>query len=467
LKRELGIVPQPETTELARAIRNRGEGTEINARPGSPPAAKPGKKLRRPQASGLLPPVYAPPPRWGRIAAVLTAVCVVVAGVGFAINRPKPVSEAHTLLIVPFTNDSTHEVQDLPIAGISSLVAEELSETHSLRVSSYRADASGATKVHDHLAANPAVRYVVEGRVSSSSIFDIAIQLTDRNGTTLWSNRYARPRGGVLDIVDDITEHISRAVAADGALVRNSAAPVENAKQVARELLALSTFVRQDTSGSSAAALLQIARKAVAFDPQNPEALALLANGYLAHFTMSRERNDLAEADRYLERALALDPTSVLALWATSLLRRMQHRYADALVFCRRVIAINPHHAGGLREIGHDLIALHDPAEAVPWFRAAIEAAPNDPFVDVAYSGISEAEMEQEHGEKSLAAAYDAVRHDHRGSLAMLRLAAMLEIADQHTEAQSVVVQFYQRHSEFPASDGRAFRLITGYSPKC
>jgi tetratricopeptide (TPR) repeat protein len=177
--------------------------------------------------------------------------------------------------------------------------------------------------------------------------------------------------------------------------------------------------MRRDLSETSLAAFQQIMKKAVDLDPKNAEALALLSNGYLTHYSMTLQDSDLAEADRYLNSALSLDQTNAAALWDKCFLRRMQQRYVEALELCRRVLDITAHHVGALREVGHDLVALHDPADAIPWFRAAIEASPNHPFVDNAYFGIFEAEIELGHIEAATAAAHDAVQQTIGGALSV------------------------------------------------
>jgi len=460
LKRELKVAPEPQTVELARIIRN-GETKVVPPMRAAHPAIEPDRPFVNPgppNISGF------GVRRWRRAAAVLAAMCIIaVIVVVAADNRPALEQNLPLLLVVPFTNNSTIG-EDWLAAGVSSLIAEELRETYSLRVSQYRPEASDAVQVREHIAATPTVRYVLDGAASFSSPLDITVHLTDRNGVTLWSDRYARPRGEVTDVVGDIAAHVSRAVASDISVFGSSPAPIDHAKQTSRELLALAAFERRDVSEASLVAFQQILKRAADLDPKNSEALALLSGSYLTHFSMTAEGGDLTEADRYLDSALTLDQTNVGALWNKCFLRRMQGRYVDALEWCRRVLDINPHQAGALREVGHDLVALHIPAEAIPWFHAAIEAQPEHPWVDNAYFGISEAEIELGHTAAAIAAAQEAVKYDHWGSFVGLYWAAALEIAGRDAEAKSALAQFYKRHPEFPPSDSLVARVFLGYS---
>jgi DNA-binding SARP family transcriptional activator/TolB-like protein len=457
LKRELDVAPEPETIELARIIRNgRSEAAPLSrvstVEPNDFPVAPEPQNSPRGRSK-----------RWFH-AASLVAACIMAAVVLFivAIRGPVPAPNQPVLLITPFANNVTVDSQDLPVAGVSSLVAEELRETYSLRVAQYRADASDATPVREYVAATPVVRYILDGTATFSSSLDIVVHLNNRSGVSLWSDHYARPRGDVMDMVADIATHVFRAVAADSGVFGKDLVPDDHPKQTSRELLALSTLMRREPSGTSLAAFQQIIKKAVDLDPKNPEALALLSNGYLTHYAMTLQDSDLPEADRYLNSALALDQGNAAALWDKCFLRRMQRRYVESLELCRRVLDITAHHVGALREVGHDLTALHDPADAIPWFRAAIAASPNHPFVDNAYYGISEAELELGHVEAAIAAAQNAVQHDHWGSLVGLHLAAILETAGHDAEAKSALTQFYQHHPEFPPSNGLIPRMLAG-----
>jgi DNA-binding SARP family transcriptional activator/TolB-like protein len=390
LRRELKVTPDAETVELARSISAGASEPNFNASiasdgsvdtelaqtiPKSGAEAVSPTRSQPPAIEADRPPVDAGQPgaswvgdrRWLRGAAVLAAVCITeVVIVVAAGGRPVPaVPNPPVLLVVPFTNNSTIG-EDWLAAGVSSLIAEELREAYSLRVSQYRPEASDAVPVREHIAAAPAVRYVLDGTASFYSPLDIGVHLDDRNGATLWSDHYARPRGGLMDMVVDIATHVSRAVDAGSGVFGDGVAPVDHAKQTSRELLALASFMRRDESEASLVTFQQIVKRATALDSKNPEALALLSGSYLTHFAMTAEYADLTEADHYLDSALALDQTNVGALWDKCFLRRMQGRYVEALELCRRVLDINAHHAGALREVGHDLVALHDPADAIP-----------------------------------------------------------------------------------------------------
>ena len=458
LKRELGITPEASTIELMHSIRS-GAAAETAplARFTMADTALPDAD-RRQIAALRVSSLKLGGKTWVRIVGALAFACVVAAAVGAMTIKPRAVLPSLTLVVAPFVNNAGVDGQDLAIAGIADVIVAELRETHSLRVAQYRED--DVVPVHDRVAADPAARFVVEGSASFSSSLDVNVRLIDRNGVALWSEHYDAPRGDVLNLASDIATHVSRAVARDSSMFRADQPAVAESKQTARELLALAAYVRFRVSALSVATFRRIVGRVVEHRPYDAEALALLGNGYLNEFSVTLLPGDLVEAERYFDRALEVDQANVVGLWGKCYLRRMESRFADALELCRRVIDINPHHAGALREIGYDLLGLHDASAAIAWFQAAIAAAPTHPFLDDAYLGIAEGELEQEQIETARSTLQDSLRYDHWGSRNGLWLACVLEIAGHHAEAKSALAEFYQHHPEFSTSDDIAARLF-------
>ena len=176
--------------------------------------------------------------------------------------------------------------------------------------------------------------------------------------------------------------------------------------------------------------------------------------------------DDLTEASRRLDLALDIEPTNIVALWDKCFLRRLQRRIDEALPICQRVLDLNPHHPGAMREIGHDLMMLGDLRGAIGWFQAAIDAAPQHQFVSDAYFGIAACEYMLGHTERAIATARESLEHDTGGNLAGLWLATVLETEGRHGEAETALAEFYRRHPEFPPSSTVPARIIRTLSPK-
>ncbi len=477
LKRELGLAPEPQTVELMRSIRN-GAGSasvsEILPDDGAPAPSVEVGNIARPQAevrSALT--IEAGEVRRRRftgarlaravVAICIAAVCVAAGMAGVMTIWPPALPPPPRIVVAEFANNAGIPAEDAAIAGVADLIVADLRETQFLRVAQYRADESNALPLHQRITADPTARYVLEGSASFYSTLEVAVRLSDRSGVALWSERYDVPRAGVLDAADDIAKHVSRAVAQDSESLRDRA-PVVETPQTMRELLALATFVRNHISASSVSTFQWIAARVAKRDPDNAEALAMLANAFLNHYSVNLLPSDLTEADRYLDRALEINPMNVIALWGKCYLRRMERRFGEALGFCQRVLDLDAQHPGALREVGHDLLGLNDASEALAWFRASIASSPKHPFIDDAYLGIAESELSLDHPEAALSALRDSLNNDHWGSPTGLWLAGALEFAGRHSEAEATLAEFYRRHPEFPASSDTAIRVISALS---
>jgi len=242
-------------------------------------------------------------------------------------------------------------------------------------------------------------------------------------------------------------------------VLRAGPAHAAETAQNARDLLALANYVRFRIDARTNLAFRRIVERVVKHDPNNANALALLANSDLTDFTVSLLPCDLSDAANRLDRALKLDPANLVALWAECFLRRLQGQPGAALDLCRRALDVNPHNPGTLREIGYDLLSLNDANGAIGWFKAAIDANPNHAFVNDAYQGLGESELALGHEEEAIASFREAVRHDHWGNLSGLILAAVLEMSGQHSKASAALAEFRQHHPEFSSPSNGLLQL--------
>lgn len=96
---------------------------------------------------------------------------------------------------------------------------------------------------------------------------------------------------------------------------------------------------------------------------------------------------DLDGAVRLYQASLAATPTAeahTFLGWVYS----MQRRYDEAIVECKRAIAVDPSFGNPYNDIGAYLVELGQEDEAVAWFRQAMQApryeAPHFPHVNLA-----------------------------------------------------------------------------------
>src|SRR5436190_3342748 len=190
-------------------------------------------------------------------------------------SRPQP--QKPSIAVLPFANMSGGAGQEYFSEGIAEDIITNLSHNHSFFVISrstsftYKGAAMDVAKVGRELG----VRYVLEGSVRrAGNRARITAQLIEAaSGHYLWADRYDRELADVFAVQDEISRNITGAIA----------------------------------PGIMAAEIQQAQRK----DPNKLDAWdrTMRAHWHIRRFT----REDLAEARRLLDEAIAFDPTSAMA----------------------------------------------------------------------------------------------------------------------------------------------------------
>jgi TolB-like protein/Tfp pilus assembly protein PilF len=360
------------------------------------------------------------------------------------------------LMVAEFENVSRIPGQGGAVDGFADLVKASLWKIQYLRLTDGPRDkvTSGPTRDQTVLAAGG--RYLLEGSATfATNDLHVTARLTDvRDDKELWSDRYDVPVSEVPRIADEIAIHAARAVAV--ALDRDIAAqspvsPFLDGPRAAQELVSLGHLIDYSSPGTELAAQ-QIFRLALQFDQNNVDVLAHLAKA-LIKAAVSHDPVDqalLEEADTILAHAMHLDATNVFALFNGCLLRNAQGRIHEGMELCRRTLDIDPHYAGALREIGHDLLRSGEAEKAIKFYQASFDSAPYERWTYNALKGLGVASLAL--GRRDDAIAYlrksmqlDAWNMDGEG----VWLAAILEMGDGHAEAARLVSEFMERHPGF------------------
>ncbi|MET0503672.1 MAG: tetratricopeptide repeat protein [Candidatus Binatia bacterium] len=101
----------------------------------------------------------------------------------------------------------------------------------------------------------------------------------------------------------------------------------------------------------------------------------------MAYFHVGRftaQRGDLAEAEKYLRRAVAINPTNDVMHSNLALLLARQGNLAEATVHFHRALEINPADPATLNNMGIALAQQGKLDDAIQYFKRALEITPND-----------------------------------------------------------------------------------------
>ena len=331
------------------------------------------------------------PPLWQRIAwalslvflaSALTLTLLAYRRASESPSPPQAMAMAPTLAVLPFLNLSAEADTDFLADGVSEELRDTLARYHGLLVtahaSAFRLQGS-QTDVRE-LGRQLGVRYLLQGSVRKiDERVRIDARLTDAvSGRQIWSGNYERSLAQLLDLQQEISTEVARAlelvpVSAQtgnaGARTPNVEAHLEFLR--ARERLA--TWAVDDAE--QAIAHLQ---RAIALDPGYAAAYAQLADAIMIRALSTGGVEPVrATVEPLLDKALALDPGLGEAYVTRSWL--IEDRVQEEREL-RKGLELSPNYARGYEMLAARLMELPErQAEALRLIDRALALDPLTP----------------------------------------------------------------------------------------
>jgi TolB-like protein/DNA-binding winged helix-turn-helix (wHTH) protein len=426
------------------------------------------------------------------LASLALAAAVLGAGAWLMIRAPHdlaaPTAEApfqpppHSVAVLAFSNMSGDAGQEYFSDGISEELIDTLGRLDGLRVaarvSAFTFKGSKATVAEIGRKLN--VGAVLEGSVRrDGESLRITAELIDtRTGYQLWSQRYDRPNGSVLQVQDDIAERVTQALRlkllgdASAQLTLGGTANAEafDAYLHGRSL-ADSTGPSHDTLANDEAAL-QDYDKALALDPNYALAEAARAvtvcnmsgSGRPSPTQRQRLENDAINAARH---AVAIAPDLGMAYAQLAyVLQVCSFDFVDAGTALSRAVALAPGDADVLREAS--ALATHThPDRALPIVQRLVTLDPLNPR---SYDGLARTFYYARRYDDAVAALRHAaslrgspsvLEDDLRGMIALMRgdpatTVAVCGRALNWQENVALAIAYYQLHRPQDAATSAA-----------
>jgi TolB-like protein len=293
-----------------------------------------------------------------------------------------------SIVILPFLNLSQDPSVDYLVDGVVDSLITDLPRAlpGSFVISrstafTYKGRQVAVRQVGEELG----VRYVLEGsvRVEPNRV-RVNVQLIDALADKhVWAERFDKERKDILEVQDEIVARLSRSVGIE--MVRTEAA--RGSASSSGDAVDLVMRARAQTNDikrrENAARAVELFREALAFEPDNIDALvgvATLCTYQVLNLYRLDERDALLdEAEVLLSRAAALAPDHTGVLKAHAVLLRARGRFADAVTATMTVIDRNPGEPFSYKEIGLNKLYLGETQDAAEWFRRADAIAPRDP----------------------------------------------------------------------------------------
>ncbi|NIM93756.1 MAG: tetratricopeptide repeat protein [Anaerolineales bacterium] len=294
-----------------------------------------------------------------------------------------------SIAVLPFANISGDPEQEYFADGIAEDIITALSRFRWFFVIARNSSFTYKGKTVDvkQVAQDLGVRYVLEGSVrKAGNRVRITAQLIDApTDHHVWAERYDRDLEDIFAVQDEITQSIVTSVGPEFLLAEMQRAQRKDVRSldawdcVMRATSHHSRYTRQDVAEAQ-----RLLRKAIDLDPLSTGAFCLLAFTHLMQVQFGWSESvdqSIQEAAKAAQRAVAIDDRDAWAHAALGLVDLISRRYDDAIQRLERAIDLNPSLANAYGALGQALALAGEYEAAVGQINKAIRLSPRDPFM--------------------------------------------------------------------------------------
>jgi adenylate cyclase len=301
--------------------------------------------------------------------------------------RPPVFDDRRAIAVLPFVNFGGDPEQEFFADGITEDIISMLAGWRAFPVIARASTFNYKGKTVDikKVAAELGVRYVLEGSVRKSGRrVRVTAQLIQADtGHHIMAERYDRDLTDLFELQDEITSAIAGTIEPEILkFERERIADQPQQSQDAYELYQHGVWHHYRHTKADNLEAQAYFRRALAIDPQYPQATAALAlalcnAAYLA-WAEDPERN-YAESYELAQRAVALDARYPAAHFVLGLVCAWTGRSERALTEYREAGILNPSYAVAHVMLGHMLAYTGHPEETIPLVEKGIRLSPSDP----------------------------------------------------------------------------------------
>jgi adenylate cyclase len=407
------------------------------------------------------------------LAAALAALLLVIAGGAWFLNANRPSSVAAnapapiaaqrlSIVVLPFANLSGDPKQDYLVDALTDELTTALARLRDTFVIARNTAMTFKGKPVDAKAIGKdlGVRYILEGSVQpSGDRMRVNAQLIDAgSGAHLWAEQFDTPRADLLQMQDAIVAHLAHAmdfqlIQAEGARINRTPAANRDAEDLAFQCDA--GFWKTVGIGKEADAAYALCEQALTIDPNNVRALRVLGVKFLAPVLRGLSgdpRSDLERADELVSKALALDPDGPLNHVMKGNILRSQARAEEAVAEHERALALDPSNLMAVVNLGFDYAMLGQFDNGLEYFDKAILLSPHDPFLAQFYGGKAFANFGLKNYDQAIEAARHAIAINPEKGVQHIHacLVAALALAGHETQAREALQRYLALASTGP-----------------
>lgn len=344
LHRELGVKPEPQTTQLYESIRQ-GRTAPPSPFAGSSPAQPAGE-------SETIPPEL-------------------------------PLPSKPSIAVLPFRIMSDDPEQQYFVDGLTEDLITDLSQVPDLFVIARNSSFAYKGKLADvrDIARNLGVHYVLEGSARrAAGRVRINVQLIDAiGGGHVWAERFDRSIDDIFDVQDEVTARIVEALA--GRLT----VPKISGRRRAANLEAYDLCVRGRALVWQSPQAVREARlmfeRAIALDPKFAEAHRWLAYSLHSSWKLGGEpmEPNREPALAAVQNAIALDPNDAGARGVYGFLLTDEHRWKEAEAEFAVALKLDPSNADAWAMLSELMVLSGRSTDALADIQKALRLNPHPP----------------------------------------------------------------------------------------
>jgi TolB-like protein/Flp pilus assembly protein TadD len=302
-----------------------------------------------------------------------------------ALNRAEP---PHlSIVVLPFANISGDPEQEYFVDGVTESLTTDLSRIHGAFVIGRNTAFTYKGKPHDlkRVGRELNVRYALEGSVQrAAGRMRVNVQLVDaESGQHLWAERFDKPLADLFDMQDEIVAHLGNALGAQ--LAAAEARRAERAPNPDSMDLCFQGWARWNRSVTpdNLAEARRMFERALALDASNVWGLIGIAHvdwAVALSFLADDRAARFATAEAAAVKALSLVPENAFAHHALGAVLTFTDRAAQGVRQCERALVLDRNMAGAHATIGNGKLQLGQAEETEAHIREALRLSPRDPF---------------------------------------------------------------------------------------
>jgi adenylate cyclase len=353
-------------------------------------------------------------PRFARrpLAAVAAAGLLILAGGSWLLWPKAPSTTASaphlSIVVLPFTNLSGDKEQQYFADGIAEDLTTDLSRIPDMFVISRNTAFAYRDKPIDtkQIGGELGVRYVLEGSVQrSAKEVRVNAQLIDAaTDAHLWAERFDRDVTDLFAVEDDVTSRIANTLSLE-IVGAEAARPTSDPDALDYILRGRAAMNKPGSPGTYAEAIKWLER-ALALDPHSIEAqswLALALVSRILPFMSDTAAADRARAESLIAQVLAISPGNPIAHYAKGLLLSMApQQWAGAVPEFEAAVASSRNWATAIVWLGQAKFWSGTVSAMAPAVERAIRLSPRDPRLWGWYFDMGQADLLQSRTDESI-----------------------------------------------------------------